>query len=217
LKLPERLPDLPAKPRDLPQGEAAAIAQRLDVRAAHAETQSLARSLGIARASGFVSVLEVAYERDSSNHEPRRTGYEVELSLPIFDWGDARLARSEAGYMRSFNRAAQAAINARSEIREGYAAYRSAYELARHQRDEMLPLRKRISEETLLRYNGMLISVFELLADSREQASAVIAAIAATRDFWIADANLETALTTGTPGPIAAAQAAPASTAPRAH
>ena len=197
--LPDRLPDIPARPRELADAEATAITQRLDVRAARGETETMARSLGLAHATRLVNVLEVAYERDSSSHEPRRTGYEVELSLPLFDWGDARLAKSEATYLRSMNRTAQIAINARSQVREGHAAYRTAHDLARHYREEIVPLRKRISEENLLRYNGMLISVFELLADSREQASAVMAAIDAVRDFWIADANLETALTTGSP------------------
>ena len=49
--------------------------------------------------------------------------------------------------------------------------------------------------------------------------NSVMATIEATRDFWIADANLETALTTGTPGATSAmpaiAPAAPA--AARSH
>ena len=36
-----------------------------------------------------------------------------------------------------------------------------------------MPLRKRIADENLLRYNGMLIGVFELLADAREQIASV--------------------------------------------
>ena len=47
-------------------------------------------------------------------------------------------------------------------------------------------------------YNGMLIGVFELLADSREQVSSVIAAINAYQQFWLADAALA-ASTTGKP------------------
>ena len=215
LALPERLPDLPASPRELRDAEATAIAERLDVRAARSEVEGLAGTLGLARATRFVNVLEIAYERDTSSHGSPRTGYEVELSLPIFDFGDARIARAEAGYSRAFNRAAETAINARSQVRESYAAYRTTYDLARHYREEIVPLRKRISEENLLRYNGMLISVFELLADSREQVAAVMAAIDAARDFWIAEANLQTALTTGAPGAAPALRAS-ASTAPAA-
>jgi hypothetical protein len=57
-----------------------------------------------------------------------------------------------------------------------------------------VPLRKSISEENLLRYNGMLIGVFELLADAREQVSSVRQAIATQRDFWLADATLRSTL-----------------------
>jgi hypothetical protein len=51
-----------------------------------------------------------------------------------------------------------------------------------------------ISDETLLRYNGMIIGVFELLADAREQVTTVVAAIDAEQQYWLAEAALESAL-----------------------
>ena len=93
--------------------------------------------------------------------------------------------------MQAVDRFAETAVNARSEVRESYAGYRSAYDLARHYRDEIVPLRKTIAEENLLRYNGMLISVFELLADAREQVASVNAYIDALRGFWLAETDLQ--------------------------
>ena len=81
-----------------------------------------------------------------------------------------------------------------SSLRETYAAYRTAYDVSKHYRDEVLPLRKVISEENVLRYNGMLIGVFELLADTRDQVNTVIAAINAQQDFWLANAALQAAV-----------------------
>jgi outer membrane protein TolC len=98
------------------------------------------------------------------------------------------------------HRAAEVAINARSEVRESYSGYRTSYDLARHYRDEVVPLSKRISEENLLRYNGMLIGVFELLADSRQQVTSVTGYVEALRDFWIAETDLRLALTGRSPG-----------------
>jgi outer membrane protein TolC len=49
----------------------------------------------------------------------------------------------------------------------------------------------------MLRYNGMLASTFELLADSREQLASVNASIDAQRDFWIAETNLQWAMNAG--------------------
>jgi outer membrane protein TolC len=102
--------------------------------------------------------------------------------------------------MQSVSRAGEAAVQARSEVRESYNLYRTSFDLARHYRDEVVPLRKRISEEMVLRFNGMLASVFELLADSREQVTAVNAYIETLREFWLADAELQMALVGGSPG-----------------
>jgi outer membrane protein TolC len=207
-RLPERLPELPAAPREIRDVEVQAMRQRLDVRAATKEAENVAAAMGLTRTTGFINVLEAGYRRNSETHEGRETGYEIEVSLPIFDWGSARVARAEHTYMQAVNRAADTAVKARSEVREAYAAYRTACDVAGHYRDEIVPLRRRISEEVLLRYNGMLASVFELLADARQQVMAVTAYIEAQRDCWIADTALQHALTAGSPGGMAIAKRA---------
>lgn len=195
-KLPERLPDLPREADDLPQIEQTALDGRLDLRAAKLETEAVARNLGLTKASRFINVLEFGPVRILEGHrsDPVKRGYEVSLEIPIFDWGSAKVARAEAIYMQAVERTAQMAVNARSEVREAYKGYRVSYDIARHYRDEIVPLRKRIAEENLLRYNGMLIGVFELLADARSQIMSVTSSIEASRDFWIARADLDMSL-----------------------
>lgn len=210
--LPERLADLPTEPKDLPDIERVALAQRLDVQAAKGATEQTAKNLGLTKSTRFVNVLEVGVVRNSSNEAPTQRGWEIGFELPIFDWGDARIARAESVYMQSLNLAAETAINARSEVREAYGAYRSSYDIARHQRDEVVPLQARIAEENLLRYNGMLIGVFELLADARAQIVGVNAYIESLRDFWIAQSDLDMALI-GKPSLAAAAGPAKAAEA----
>lgn len=193
-RLPERLPELPAAAPELADVEQAALRERLDVRAAAKEAEHTAASLGLTRATRFINVLELGAVREREGGEPVQRGYEVTLEIPLFDWGTARTRRAEAVYMQAVNRVAETAVNARSEAREAYFAWRTAYDLARHYRDVVIPLRKQLSDETLLRYNGMLLSTFELLADAREQRVAVAAAIDALKEYWIADAALEAAL-----------------------
>jgi outer membrane protein TolC len=211
--LPERLPDLPKDVMELPDIERTAMAQRLDVQGAKLAAEQTARNLGLTRTTRFINVLELGLVRNSSNEAPTQRGWEIGFELPLFDWGGARVARAEAVYMQTLHRAAETAVNARSEVREAYGAYRSAYDLARHQRDEVVPLNQRIAEENVLRYNGMLIGVFELLADARSQIASVNGSIQALRDFWIAQADLDMALI-GKPslaaaaGPAMAAEAA---------
>ena len=197
-RLPARLPDLPAAPREQPDIERQALAQRLDVQAARLAAEQTARNLGLTRATRFVNVLELGLAdvavTDQGVRQPGARGWEVTLELPLFDAGQARVARAEALYRQALHRAADVAIQARSEVREAYLNYRSAWDIARHHRDELVPLKRRIGEEQLLRYNGMLIGVFELLADARAQVIAVQAAIDALRDFWLAQSDLEQAM-----------------------
>ncbi len=192
--LPERLPDLPRQAKDLPDVERSAIAQRLDVQDERLLAQRSAVELGLAGPVRFADGLELGLERNSSNEAPTQRGWELGFEIPIFDGGAARRATAEHGYQQAMKRAQQAAIDARSEVREAYGAYRSAWDIARHHRDEIVPLRKKILDENVLRYNGMLIGVFELLADARLQIASVNAAIEAQRDFWLAEADLDMAL-----------------------
>jgi len=217
-RLPDRLPDLPAQVRPPQDAERRALTQRLDVQLALLETEFGARALGLTRTTRFVNVLELGYQNHSESGSPRADGYEVELSLPLFDWGTARVRRAEATYMRALQRTADIAVQARSEVREGHSLLLAQYEVARRYRDEIVPLRKRMSDDMLLRYNGMLASVFELLADARAQIASINAAIDAQRDYWVADSDLQLAIhggsVTAAPlssfNPIAQPLAAPA-------
>lgn len=192
-KLPERLPDLPAAPRELDDIERIAVRDRLDIQAATIEAQQTAASLGLNRTTRFVNVLDLGYLRHT-NEGQTAPGYAISLELPLFDWGTAKVAKSQAIYLQAVDKVAQAAVNARSETRESYVEYRTSYDVAKRYRDEVIPLRRKIADETQLRYNGMLVSVFDLLADARAQASAVTSTIEAMREFWIAQTNLEAAL-----------------------
>ena len=192
--LPDRLPDLPAKTRQDEDIAREAMTERLDVQAARFEAEAMAASLGLTRITRFTNVLEIGRARVDEGSEPRKRGWEIAFDIPIFDFGGARVAGAEARYMQAAERIRETTVNAQSEVRDAYFAYRTQHDLARHYRDQIVPLRKKISDEMLLRYNGMLKSVFELLADAREQVMAVNGAIEAERDFWLAEADLQMAM-----------------------
>ena len=118
-------------------------------------------------------------------------GWEIAVRLPIFDWGGMQRSAMNARTLAAANQLEATVRSAGSSLRESYSAYRTAYDVARHYRDEVVPLRKVISDENQLLYNGMFISTFELLADARDQVSAVMAAIDAQQQFWLADAALQ--------------------------
>lgn len=195
-QLPERLPDLPAKAEELPEIEKFAMEQRLDLQSMKLRTEALATQLGLTKTTRFINVLELGPARvlEGDRGDPYKKGFEIAFEVPIFDWGAARVGRAESIYMQSVNQLSAAAIDARSEVRESYFRYRSSYDIARHYRDEIVPLLKRILEENQLRYNGMLVSVFDLLAEARSQVVSVNSYIESLRDFWLAQSNMEMSL-----------------------
>jgi outer membrane protein TolC len=199
-KLPAQLPPLPAHPRVLARVETEAVARRIDLQMARIEAELLAKSYGLTNAARFINLLDaggVAKKTGDNGNVTREYGFEVELQIPMFDFGAVKVRQAEESYMQAVNRLLAKAVNVRSEAREAYAGYRARYDIARQYRREVLPLRKIISDETLLRYNAMQIDVFALLAEARQRLASTNAAIEAERDFWLADTNLSASLIAG--------------------
>jgi len=190
LQLPDRLPALPAQPRDADAVTAEAGTRRLDLVLAQ---QALAARLGESPLTAGLIDVEATVKRGSTG-DVRGRGVAFDIRLPLLDASQARRAQLDARQLAALNRLAQAQSEAGSLLRERYAGYRTAFDLARQARGTLLPLRQTIADEMLLNYNGMLIGVFELLAEARAQVGAVIGAIEAQRDFWLADAALDAAV-----------------------
>ncbi len=201
-KMAAALPPLPSRPQALPDIETEAVRRHVDLKIGRLELDALAKSYGLTQATRFINVLDAGLSAKTTREKAtgekiRDRGFDVELQIPIFDFGEVRVREAEAIYMLAVNRLTERAVNVRSEARDAYRSYRSAYNITMHYQKEVLPLRKIISDETLLRYNGMLIDVFALLAEARQRIAATTAAIEAKRDFWLATTNLNTAVMGG--------------------
>lgn len=193
LQLQRRLPDLPKTLVDTAQFEKEAFEQRLDLQAARLQVQNLAKQLGLTKTTSVINTLELGPARvlEGRRGDAYKKGVDISFELPLFDWGGAKVARAEAIYMQGVNRAANVAINAQSEIREAHSRYLTSYDIARQYHDEIVPLRKKVLDEKLLRYNGMLVSPFELFADARAQVASVKTYIEKLNEFWLADTALQ--------------------------
>ena len=204
IQLARTLPALPVRPRALPAVETEAVRRRVDLQIARIEVEMLARSYGLTEATRFINLLDVTGQSKNihkvGGEIERQRGVEVEFQIPLFDFGQTRVREAEQTYMAAVNRLVQRAVDARSEARGAYRKYRATYDIAMHYRREVLPLRKIISDETLLRYNAMQIDVFALLAEARQRIAANVAGIEAQRDFWFANTDLFAAIFGGGPG-----------------
>jgi len=198
--LPDALPAVPRRLQTLAGVELEAVARRVDLQIARIELDLLAKSYGLTQATRFINILDGGYADKLEKRPDERflmRGFDIRLQIPIFDFGEVRVRQAEATYMQAVNRLLEMAVNARSEARDAYRVYRSTYDIAGHYQREVLPLRKVISEETLLRYNAMLIDVFSLLVEARQRIAATITAIEAKRDFWLATVDLKAAVAGG--------------------
>jgi outer membrane protein TolC len=199
MTLPERLPDLPAS---LPADAAAtdddatrtALDNRLDIRLAQARLDALAREQGMAPVARIADGLDLGIARRDETGLANEHGVELRVPLPLFDPGDAARAGARATWQAELARSAALAANATSRLRMAQGDVRDSYAVAVDFRDRIVPLHAAIVDENLRRYNGMLASVFDLLADARDQARAVQQAIAAQRDFWLARVAWESAM-----------------------
>jgi outer membrane protein TolC len=199
-RLPTKLPAMPSRARDVSDIEREAVRRRLDLQIARIEADTLAKSHGLTNATRFINLLDVAgiaKKQREDGETVRERGFEVEVQIPIFDFGEVKVRQAEEAYLQAVNRLTAKAVNVRSEAREAYRTYRATYDIARHYHRNVLPIRKIITDETLLRYNAMQIDVFALLTEARQRIAATNAAIEAERDYWLAETNLGAAVLGG--------------------
>ncbi|TIT22010.1 MAG: TolC family protein [Mesorhizobium sp.] len=201
--VPNKLPALPKGAKAKRAIEAEALKNRVDLEIAKLELEALAKSYGLTEATRYVSDLELLSGVEVEREESEEGGgtetsvsptLELEFVIPIFDTGKARMRKAELAYMQAANRMAEKAVNVRSEARSAYDAYRSTYDIARHYRNSVVPLRTKIEAESVLTYNGMITNTFELLADTRAKIGSIMLSLNAKRNFWLADVNLGTAI-----------------------
>jgi outer membrane protein TolC len=200
-QIPNSLPSLPKSVVRRDAIEAEALRNRIDLQVAKLELEATARSYGLTEATRYVTDLEIltGFESEREVEDGKKkwettAAGELEFAIPIFDTGKARMRKAEVAYMRAANLLAEKAVNVRSEARSAYEAYRSNYDIARHYRNDVVPLRTKVEEESLLTYNGMISNTFELLTDTRDKINSILLSVNAKRDFWLAEANLAPAI-----------------------
>ena len=194
LKLPERLPAPPAIDEPLTRLVDRALDQRLDLAAAVQESVALRQSLGLTRDTALLEEAEIGVSHEREVEGDRVTGPEISVPLPLFDFGQARVARARHQLRASRQRYQALRQQAQADVRVAHADMTAARKRFEHFRDNVLPLRQRIVEQSQLHYNAMLLGVFELLEAKQNEIDAGREYIEALTDYWVARAELERAV-----------------------
>lgn len=125
------------------------------------------------------------------NFVNRDVNVDVEPRLPEITKDSRRLTDKEQKSINLGTISNPGSVQIRSLARISYENYLEKFNKAKSYKEDILPIQKKISEENLLRYNGMLIDVFHLLEDAEKQSKTVIEYIDANLALLIQAAKLE--------------------------
>lgn len=192
-QITDGLPALPEKELPLENVEATAINRRLDLAAARGEVMAISSVLGLSRNYRYLPGVTIGANAERDLDGSWVAGPTLSLEVPIFDQGQAGLAKLAAEYRRAQRNFEALAINIRSEVRAARDALIATRDAADYHAKVLLPQRQSILRETLLQFNAMQKSSYELLLAKEREQQEEQAAIEALRDYWIARAELERA------------------------
>jgi cobalt-zinc-cadmium efflux system outer membrane protein len=185
-----RLADLPADPVRLDDIERIAVARSIDLARARQRIVSAGQQAGYHRATAFIPELDLGVGAERESDEPWGIGPSVSIPIPLFDQGQARIARASSELRRAQQEHYALAVRVRATARAARERLQGAEDRARYYRDIVLPLQERIVNEAQLQYNAMQIGILQLLRDRERQIEAGVAYVEALREYWLARADL---------------------------
>lgn len=211
---PDRLPDVPEEKPAIEGLESLAVSQRLDLAAAKADLQTAGYALNLGENYRYLGVFGLGLGLERETDGSHLEGPVLELGLPVFDQGQAKIAVLEAQQRQRAQLLTNLGIEVRSEVREAWTRLTATQDAARHYEKVLLPLNQQIVGENQRLYNGMLVGPYELLLSKQNELNVARDYIATIRDYWIAHSDLERAL--GGPLPDKQAAARPDGAQPAA-
>ena len=188
------VPDVPNNDLSIQGLETLAVTQRYDLAASKAELESLIKALGLEKTFRWIGTLDFGMDSERQNDSQTITGPTLRIQLPIFNQGQARIARSESQLRRAYARFEQLAVNTRSEVRQLRDRMISDRDFAQFYRSGLIPERKQVRDHMQLQYNAMIVSPLDLFTARRQEIESERGYIDAKRDYWVARAELERAV-----------------------
>ncbi len=167
-----------------------ALEQRLDLAAAQQEVALREQVLGTARRWRWLGAIEVGYERESEVDGGVLRGPTLALGLPIFNQGQAAIARTQAELMDARARRDALLLAVHNEGRLGVERLAVARDIVERYRTALVPRREAIVARTQEQVNFMLMGIFELILAKQQEYDAYQEYLEAVRDYWTARAEL---------------------------
>jgi len=184
-----RLPDVPQTVPALDDLDRVATRVNLEAAALRADAQAAEARHRYAMVRAILPTLGLGVATTKRDEAGWEVGPALRIGIPLFDQQQGPRARAQA----EGRRAARALIATQTELGSDVEAAKTrvakAFAEARQLFDVVLPLRQRVLDETVLHYNAMNATPFELLIAKRDMVDVGRQLIDAQRRYWIAVAQ----------------------------
>ncbi len=189
-----QLPAVPAEEPTLAALEERAAEERFDIRAQLREVANLETALGITRRWRLLGGLQIEASAERETDGEWVVGPGIDLELPIFDQGQARVAHAEAALRQARSRLEAMVAMAKSEVIQLREALHAERRIARHYLETIIPMQERTVLLAQEQYNYMLAGIFEVLESRQDEYEAYESYIDSVRDYWQARSRLRYAV-----------------------
>ena len=196
LNIEADLSKLPLSDPDLSDVIRTALAQRLDLAAVQQELVIFKKALFLARTEA-VPDISGSMVKESSPDENPHVGPGIELDIPLFDRGQANVARLKAQLSQSKKQIEVLKQDIRSEIRIIHNQMDTKRKAVEYYRDIIIPVHEDVVQASQLEYNFMLLGAYTLLQVKQDEINARRNYILTLRDYWIFRTELERAVGAG--------------------
>ena len=199
-KVPDTLPRPVATPGDAAALLVLATRQRADLDAARREVALLEDALGVARRWRLLGEVRFGGEREREASGETLSGPTLELALPIFDQGQAGIARALGQLDASRAALRDLELSIGVDVRFALDQLETARIAVAEFEKTLVPSQQAVVAQQQLRQNFMLIGQFELLLAKQQEYAAYQGWFEALRDFWVAHTDLQRAIGGALPG-----------------
>lgn len=192
LQLPRQLPALPAamEPMNVPALMAAAQQQRFDLALERLRLARQATLLGLSAHAQRLSMVNLSVEANLQHQAEQSVG--LDIALP--EASDAIARQSQAAFRQQQWQLYAQYQQAQHQVQQALSTQQHQLQVALLYQQQLMPLAQQTTDETLLRYNGMLVGVFDLMQQAKQQWLLAQQTIGAVRDYWHADSRLAMAM-----------------------
>ncbi|MBU6405705.1 MAG: TolC family protein [Alphaproteobacteria bacterium] len=186
----ERLPPPPNTPIARQDLESRVIGASTDLAVAMGALQAARADQSISWLTSLLPGLAAESERERDDGGWKE-GFGLSWMAPLFDLGGADRLRRASTERRATALAEALDLELRAEARTRLAQAEAARQIALTRRTVILPLSADVFDGAVRDFNAMEIGILQLLQERRARLEAGRATIAATADYWRAQAALD--------------------------